>query len=273
VEPITALTVAGSDSGGGAGVQADLRTFAAFEVHATSALTAVTAQNTMRVAAVTLIEPTMVVAQIDAVLEDFTVTAVKTGMLGQRATVEAVAQLAAAGRLPHLVVDPVLISSTGHELIGAGGGDAYRDSLIPHAEVVTPNLLEAAALCGVDVGDITTLDDMADLARTILAWGPKFVLVKGGHFIAGAATESRSPDLLVSAEGVVLFDAPRVATANDHGTGCSLSAAICAGLGLGRSVPDAVRDAKSYVLAALTGAATWRLGQGRGPIDHLGWNG
>jgi len=272
VEPITALTVAGSDSGGGAGIQADLRTFAAFNVHATSALTAVTAQNTTRVAAVTLIDPVMVVAQVDAVLEDFTVSAVKTGMLGQPPTVEAVAQLAAAGRLPHLVVDPVLISSTGHELIGAGGRDAYRTMLIPHAQIVTPNLLEAAALCDVDVADVTTLDDMADLARTILMWGPTFVLVKGGHFMAGAATESRSPDLLVSAEGVVLFDAPRVATANDHGTGCSLSAAICAGLGLGRSVPDAVRDAKSFVLAALTSAATWRLGHGHGPIDHLGWN-
>ena len=272
MDPITALTIAGSDSGGGAGIQADLRTFSAFNVHATSALTAVTAQNTLRVAGVTLIEPAMVVAQVDAVLEDFTVTAVKTGMLGQRATVAAVAELAAAGRLPHLVVDPVLISSTGHELIGPGGTDVYRESLIPHAQVVTPNLLEAAALCGVDAARVVTLDDMANLALTILAWGPQYVLVKGGHFVAGAATERRSPDLLVSAEGVVVFDAPRVSTANDHGTGCSLSAAICAGLGYGRSVPDAVRDAKSFVLAALTSAAAWRLGNGHGPIDHLGWN-
>jgi hydroxymethylpyrimidine/phosphomethylpyrimidine kinase len=272
VEPITVLSIAGSDSGGGAGIQADLRTFGAFDVHGTCALTAVTAQNTVRVTAVTNIEPTMVVRQIEAVLEDFTVAAVKTGMLGQRATVEAVGALAAAGLLPHLVVDPVLVSSTGHELIGDGGPNAYRESLIPHAQIVTPNLREAAVLCDVDVARITTLDDMAELAHTILGWGPQFVLVKGGHFGEGSATENRSPDLLVSAEGVVIFDAPRVVTSNDHGTGCSLSAAICAGLGLGRSVPEAVRDAKSFVLAALTSAAPWRLGHGHGPIDHLGWN-
>jgi hydroxymethylpyrimidine/phosphomethylpyrimidine kinase len=273
VEPITALSIAGTDSGGGAGVAADLRTFSAFEVHATFAVTAVTAQNTLGVTAVTLIEPAMVVRQVDAVLDDFAVVAVKTGMLGQPATVEAIAVLAAGGRLPHLVVDPVLVSSTGHALMSDGGTVAYRDALVPHATVVTPNLREAAVLCGVDVHDVTSLDDMRELALSILSWGPKFVLVKGGHFVAGSVTEERSPDLLVSAEGVTVFDAPRVATRNDHGTGCSLSAAICAGLGLGRPVPDAVRDAKSFVLAALTSAAPWHLGQGHGAIDHLGWNG
>jgi len=273
VEPITALSIAGTDSGGGAGVAADLRTFCAFEVHATFAVTAVTAQNTLAVTAVTLIEPAMVVQQVNAVLDDFAVAAVKTGMLGQPATVDAVAALAAAGRLPHLVVDPVLVSSTGHALMADGGPDAYRDALVPLATVVTPNLREAAVLCGVDVRDVTTLEHMRELALTILSWGPRCVLVKGGHATAGGVTAERSPDLLVSAEGVTVFDAPRVVTRNDHGTGCSLSAAICAGLGLGRSVPDAVRDAKSFVLAALTGAAEWRLGRGHGAIDHLGWNG
>jgi hydroxymethylpyrimidine/phosphomethylpyrimidine kinase len=271
VEPIVALTIAGSDSGGGAGIQADLRTFSAFAVHGTCAVTAVTAQNTTAVTAVECVDAPLVLAQVDAVLADFVVRAVKTGMLGRPSTVEAVARLAATGRLPQLVVDPVLVSSTGHALMDAGGVDAYREALIPHSLVVTPNLREAAALCGVDVGDVTTVEDMAALAATIKSWGPTFVVVKGGHFNAPSAG-SRSPDILLGDEGLVVLDAPRVATPNDHGTGCSLSAAICAGLGLGRSVPEAVRDAKSFVLAALGSAAPWRLGHGHGPIDHLGWN-
>lgn len=269
--PITALSIAGSDSGGGAGVQADLRTFSAFGVHATTALTAITAQNTVAVTAVSLVDPALVVAQVDAVLADFAVAAVKTGMLGGPATVEAVAALAARGRLPRLVVDPVLVSSTGHSLMDEGGVAAYREALIPHARVVTPNLREAAALCGVDVEEVTSVGDMTELAATIRAWGPDYVLVKGGHLLVRDGV-SHSPDVLAGAEATTILDAPRVATRNDHGTGCSLSAAICAGLALGRTVPEAVRDAKSFVLAALTSAASWRLGQGRGPIDHLGWD-
>jgi hydroxymethylpyrimidine/phosphomethylpyrimidine kinase len=272
VQPITALTIAGSDSGGGAGIQADLRTFSAFAVHGTCAVTAITAQNTVAVTAVACVDPALVVEQVDTVLDDFAVAAVKTGMLGQPATVEVVAGLATTGRLPHLVVDPVLVSSTGAALMGEGGLEAYRGALIPRAVVVTPNLREAAALCGVDVEDVATLDDVRDLALTILGWGPRYVLVKGGHFAASSPFGDRAPDVLVSSEDVVVYDAPRVATTNDHGTGCSLSAAICAGLGLGRDVPDAVRDAKSFVLAALTSAADWHLGRGHGPIDHLGWN-
>jgi hydroxymethylpyrimidine kinase/phosphomethylpyrimidine kinase len=124
----------------------------------------------------------------------------------------------------------------------------------------------------VDVGDVKNVDDMAALATALLAWGSTYVLVKGGHVDQGSAREHHSPDVLVSAEGLTVFDAPRVTTTNDHGTGCSLSAAICAGLGLGRPLPDAARDAKSFVLAALTSAASWHLGAGHGPIDHLGWN-
>ncbi len=272
MQPISVMTIAGSDSGGGAGVQADLRTFAAFGVHGTCALTAVTAQNTMAVTGVHCVDPALVALQVDTVLDDIRVSAVKTGMLGQPATVEVVAALARAGRLEHLVVDPVLVSSTGAALMGDGGPDAYRAALIPLAEVVTPNLREAATLCGVDVDDVVTLDDVRDLAKTILTWGPRFVLVKGGHLGVGSAQGEHSFDLLASSDGVVVLDAPRVATRNDHGTGCSLSAAICAGLALGRDVPDATRDAKSFVLAALVGASRWRLGSGHGPIDHLGWN-
>ncbi|MGH9021288.1 MAG: bifunctional hydroxymethylpyrimidine kinase/phosphomethylpyrimidine kinase [Acidimicrobiales bacterium] len=269
--PITVLTIAGSDSGGGAGVQADLRTFAAFGVHATSAITAVTAQNTLEVRAVEVVAPDVVAAQVNAVLDDFDVRAVKTGMLAQPATVELVAAMAAAGQLPALVVDPVLVSSTGHALLGPGGVDAYRDALIPHALVLTPNLAEAAALCRRDVRDVTNVDDMAELGRELHELGARYVVVKGGHFARDDRHAGHSPDLVVSAHGVTVLDAERVATSNDHGTGCSLSAAICAGLGLGRGVDDAVRDAKSFVLAALAGAASWRLGHGRGPIDHLGW--
>jgi len=156
--------------------------------------------------------------------------------------------------------------------VQSGGAEAYRDALLNYAQVVTPNLREAAVLCGVDVEDVKDLDDMVSLGRTILSFGPRFVLVKGGHVAQSSPTASRAPDILLGDGEVVIYDAARVETTNDHGTGCSLSAAICAGLGLGRSLPEATRDAKSFVLSALEGASTWRLGQGRGPIDLLGWN-
>jgi len=271
VQPTTALSIAGSDSGGGAGIQADIRTFIAFGVHATTALTAITAQNTMGVTAIVNIEPDFVEAQVRAIVTDFDVRATKTGMLAQARTIERVSLLASEGLLPHLVVDPVLISTSGHPLVAEGGVEAYRSALIPLAEVVTPNLYEAAALCEVDVGDVRDLEDLTALARTILAMGPTFVLVKGGHLAHGASAE-HAPDLLLSRDELTVFDAIRVETLNDHGTGCSLSAALAAGLGLGRSVLDATRDAKSFVLAALSSASTWHLGEGRGPIDHFGWN-
>ena len=271
MQPLTVLSIAGSDSGGGAGIQADLRTFSAFEVHATTALTAVTAQNTLGVDAVQNVDVSIVVAQVLSVVDDFDVRAVKTGMLAQATTVEKVAELASQGLLPHLVVDPVLVSSSGHPLMDPGGAEAYRDTLLAHAEVVTPNLREAAMLCGVDVEDVTNPDDMLALAHQLLGFGPTWALVKGGHFAQHSPSERRTPDVLVGCGEVFVFDAERVVTTNDHGTGCSLSAAICAGLALGRNVPDAARDAKSFVLAALSGAADWKLGRGRGPIDHLGW--
>lgn len=272
MQPLTVLSIAGSDSGGGAGIQADLRTFSAFALHVTTAVTAVTAQNTLGVDSVFAIDPGMVAAQVLSVTSDFEVSAVKTGMLAQPATVERVAELAREGLLPHLVVDPVLVSSTGHVLMVAGGVEAYRDSLIAHAEVVTPNLHEAALLCGVDVHDIRRHDDMLALANQLLGLGPTWVLVKGGHFAERSLTESHAPDVLVGRGEVYVFNAERVDTVNDHGTGCSLSSAICAGLAFGRNVPDATRDAKAFVLKALTSAADWKLGRGRGPIDHLGWD-
>jgi len=266
------MTIAGSDSGGGAGIQADLRTFAALGVHGASAITAVTAQNTVGVTAVCALEAEMVAAQVDAVTTDMRVSAVKTGMLARPKTILKVAELARDGHLPNLVVDPVLVSSTGHALMEQGGVEAYREALLAHALITTPNLREAAVLVGVDVREIDTIDAMRQLAQAILKFGPSYVVVKGGHFAEGAITEGLAPDLLVSADGELLLDAERVITRNDHGTGCSMAAAIAAGLGLDLDVTTAIQEAKAFVLRGLRGGAEWNLGAGHGPIDHMGWN-
>lgn len=271
MQPVTALTIAGSDSGGGAGIQADLRTFSAFGVHGTSALTAVTAQNTVGVVAVHEVPVEYVEAQIRAVVEDFDVRVVKTGMLAHPRTVELVANLKQAGLLTTLVVDPVLVSTSGHTLMVAGGVEAYRELLIPQCDLVTPNLQEAALLCDVSLGDVRTPEDMAALGEALRKLGARYVLVKGGHALANSVSRAHAPDLLLGPEGLTVFDAARVDTNNDHGTGCSLASAIAAGLALERPLSDAVRDAKSFVLAALEGARHWHLGAGHGPIDHLGW--
>jgi hydroxymethylpyrimidine/phosphomethylpyrimidine kinase len=196
VQPLTALTIAGSDSGGGAGIQADLRTFSAFEMHGTCAVTAITAQNTLGVGAVLALDPDLVVAQIESVINDFSVVAVKTGMLAQPTTVVRVAELARDKLLPYLVVDPVLVATSGQALMADGGAESYREALLPLAYVVTPNIREAAVLCDVDVNDVTNLEDMVGLAQVLLAMGPQYVLVKGGHF-ARSSTGERTPDVLV----------------------------------------------------------------------------
>ena len=265
--PPTALTIAGSDSGGGAGIQADLKTFAAHGVHGTSALTAVTAQNTAQVRGVVALDPDFVRLQIETVLDDFAVTGVKTGMLANRAIVDVVADLAGAGRLPGLVVDPVLVSSTGQALMAPEGLAAYLERLLPHALVVTPNLREAGALTGIDVGELMTVPAMTEAAELIRARGARYVVVKGGHLTDAA------PDVVAGPEGVTVLEAVRVVTGNDHGTGCSLSAAIAAYLAQGDDVLTAVRAAKAFVARGLAGAAGWRLGAGHGPIDHFGWSG
>ncbi len=267
MQPAVALTIAGSDSGGGAGIQADLKTFSALGVFGTSAVTAVTAQNTLGVDAVAVLTPGEVEAQVRAVTGDFTVAAAKTGMLATPEVVERVAALAEAGLLPQLVVDPVLVATSGDHLMKDGGVQAYRERLVPLSTVVTPNLAEAAALVEVDPHDVRTLEDLVALARRVSALGSAATLVKGGHL----RELDRSPDVLLVGGTVSVLDGTRVATENDHGTGCTLSAAIAAGLARGRSVPEAVAEAKAYVRVALEGAATWRLGRGRGPIDHLGW--
>jgi hydroxymethylpyrimidine/phosphomethylpyrimidine kinase len=274
VTPVVALTIAGSDSGGGAGIQADLKTFAAHGVFGTSALSAVTAQNTRAVAGVVTLDPGFVVAQVKAVVEDLSPAAVKTGMLAIGPTVEAVAGLAAEGLLPHLVVDPVLVSSTGHRLLDDDGIDAYRRSLLPLAEVATPNLYEAAVLTGRPLAELSSVEAMTAAADELRALGVGTVVVKGGHLgVATGRTDAPAPDVAVGDFGTVVLHAERVATKNDHGTGCSLSAAIAANLALGLPVRDALEAAKAYVLRALAGAADWRLGAGHGPIDHFSWSG
>ncbi len=264
--PPVALTIAGSDSGGGAGVQADLKTFAALHVHGTCALTAVTAQNTAEVRGVVALEAGFVRQQVETVLDDFAVRSVKTGMLATADIVMTVADLAERGLLPHLVVDPVLVSSTGHSLLEPAGVQAYLGRLLPHALVVTPNLREAAVLGDTDVDSLRTLEARVAVAERIRATGARYAVVKGGHL-----TES-ADDVVAGPEGVVVLPGERVATGNDHGTGCSLSAAVAANLARGLEVPDAITQAKGFVARALAGGAGWRLGAGHGPLDHFGWS-
>jgi hydroxymethylpyrimidine kinase/phosphomethylpyrimidine kinase len=264
--PPTALTIAGSDSGGGAGAQADLKAFAALGVHGTCALTAVTAQNTVEVRGVVALEPAFVRQQVEVVLQDFEVGAVKTGMLANAGIVGEVARIAAEGSLPRLVVDPVLVSSSGHRLMEPAGVAAYVDLLLPHALVVTPNLREAAVLGGTDAGSLVTLEARIAVAERIRGTGAGYVVVKGGHLTDSA------DDVVAGPDGVEVLAGARVATGNDHGTGCSLSAAITAHLVRGAAVPDAIRQAKAFVAQALAGGAGWRLGSGHGPLDHFGWS-
>jgi hydroxymethylpyrimidine/phosphomethylpyrimidine kinase len=264
--PPTALTIAGSDSGGGAGIQADLKTFAALRVHGTCAVTAVTAQNTLEVRGVVVLEPHFVRRQVEAVLDDFAVRAVKTGMLATAGVVTEVAGLAAAGRLPALVVDPVLVSTSGHRLTEPDAVEAYRHALLPHALVTTPNLRETAVLCDTDVDDLADLESRVEAAQRIRSFGARVVVVKGGHLTGSA------DDVVAGPEGVEVLASQRVEGRNDHGTGCTLSAALAAHLARGMPVGEAVPAAKAFVTGALAGAVHWRLGTGHGPLDHFGWS-
>jgi hydroxymethylpyrimidine/phosphomethylpyrimidine kinase len=261
------LTIAGSDSGGGAGVQADLKTFAALRVHGTCAITAVTAQNTAGVRGVAVMEPGFVRQQIETVLDDFAVRGVKTGMLATADMVTAVADLAASGLLTPLVVDPVLVSSTGHRLLEADGVEAYLEHLLPHALVVTPNLREAAVLGGTDVESLRDVEARIAVAEQIRATGARYVVVKGGHLTDSA------DDVVAGPDGILVLSGDRVDSGNDHGTGCSLSAAMAAHLAMGATVLEAISLAKEFVARALAGGAAWRLGAGHGPLDHFGWSG
>jgi len=304
-----ALTIAGSDSGGGAGIQADLKTFAALGVYGASAVTALTAQNTRGVRAIHVAPAAIVRAQIEAVLDDFDVRAIKIGMLASAEVVEAVADglrvswklappltlpLPAGGergaaarasplpvhgerqgegpgdrplafrsaKRPFVVYDPVMVASTGDALAGAGFVAAVKARLLPRVDCLTPNLAEAAALLGEDVA--TNEDEMTGQGRALLALGPRAVLMKGGHLAGDEAV-----DLLVTAQGVRRFAAPRLASPNLHGTGCTLSSAIAAHIALGADLAEAVAAAKDFVGAAIARGRDVKLGEGLGPLIQI----
>lgn len=254
-----ALTIAGSDSGAGAGVQADLKTFAANGVYGLSVITAITAQNTVGVRGVQEVDPAVIRAQLDAVSEDFSIGAVKTGMLSSAKIIDVVVEGIRAHRLPHLVVDPVMVAKSGDRLLREDAVDALRRQLLPLAEVVTPNLPESQVLTGLPVD---TLAERIAAARAILALGARSAVIKGGH-----GDEDPVVDLLVDGDGVREFRATRVHGTSTHGTGCTFSAAIAAGLARGLSVPAAVDQARTYLSAAMAQAPG--LGHGHGPLNHF----
>lgn len=254
------LSIAGSDSSGGAGIQADIKTIAAHRLFAETAVTALTAQNTLGVTGVVGIDPAFVAAQIDAVFDDIRPAAVKVGMVSSAAIIRAIAERLRAHDARNIVVDPVMVATSGARLIDEDAVAALVDELLPLADVVTPNMPEAAVLCGFEVADE---EAMQRAARLLAAAGKGAVLVKGGH-----RTDRADDVLATSPEApVVWLRAPRVDTANAHGTGCTLSSAIACGLACGWPVERAVREAKGYVRGALE--AGLDLGQGSGPLDHM----
>ena len=255
------LSIAGSDSGGGAGVQADLKTFAALGCFGTTAITALTAQNTTGVRAIHAVPLEMLAAQIDAVVEDIGVDAVKIGMLHSAPTIETVAAALERHRLRRVVLDPVMVATSGAALIDRSAIAAMVRLMFPRALLVTPNLDEAALLVG---RALHTEADMADAAQRLLDMGARAVLLKGGH-LAGASVA----DLLLQPGLPPLWmRAPRIATPNTHGTGCTLSSAIAAGLALGDDLPQAVQRARDFVRGALAAGAHVRTGAGSGPVNH-----
>ena len=256
-QPPVVLTIAGSDSGGGAGIQADLRTFAALDCFGASVVTAVTSQNTTEVRDVFAMPATVVGLQLACVLEDIPLAAVKIGMLATGDIAASVAARARSGELPNLVLDPVLTATTGRRL----GVASAVERLLPYATVVTPNVNEASALLG---WEVSTPADMAGAATQLASRGAKCVVVTGGD-LGG----EESVDALWTPSGVRMLRAPRLKTRNSHGTGCTFSAAIAARLAWGYPVEDSVDFAKRFVRAALAGAAEWRLGSGAGPLNHF----
>ncbi|MBS3773221.1 MAG: bifunctional hydroxymethylpyrimidine kinase/phosphomethylpyrimidine kinase [Candidatus Thermoplasmatota archaeon] len=253
-----ALTIAGSDSGGGAGIQADLKTFHAFNVYGTSAVTSVTVQSTRGVRAASDIPPSVVGQQIDAVAEDIGVDAAKTGMVSSTDIIETIAESVTRHAITRLVVDPVMVAESGDRLLQEDAETSLVDSLLPAAYLVTPNVFEAELISGID---IETLDDAKQAAAAIQSKGPRLVLLKGGH-LAGATAS----DILYDGDNYEVFEAPRVDTTNTHGTGCTFSAAITAGLAKEMDVHDAIDAAKDYVTRALQHAPD--IGHGNGPLYH-----
>lgn len=253
-----ALSIAGSDSGGGAGVQADLLTFAAHGIHGTTAITAITAQNTTGVRAWQALEPAMVRAQIEAVADDMEIQALKTGMLANRQIIEEVSSVIAARRFANLVVDPVMVAKSGDRLLDPSAESAYIERLFPLAALITPNLPEAELLLA---RRIRSVDDMKDAATALMRLGCRAVLVKGGHL------EGDPTDILWDGATLHELATPRIHTKNTHGTGCTYSAAITARLAFGHDVETSVRGAKQYLTTAIH--ESYSPGKGHGPVRHL----
>ena len=260
--PAIALTIAGSDSGGGAGIQADLKTFSALGVYGASVITAVTAQNTRAVTAVHAIPVENIAAQLGAVFDDLAIAAMKIGMLGGPEVIATVASGLHGRGLP-VVLDPVMVAKSGDALLPEDAVTALRETLLPLAALLTPNLPEAARLLGID--EAASEEEMAAQGRALLALGPQAVLMKGGH-----GKGERCVDLLVTRGGETLrLEAPRRATRNTHGTGCTLSAAIAAGLAKGADLASAVREAHDYLQGAIAAADGLAVGSGHGPVHHF----
>jgi hydroxymethylpyrimidine/phosphomethylpyrimidine kinase len=257
-----ALTIAGSDSSGGAGIQADLKTFAALGVYGASAITALTAQNTGGVTGIHVVPVEFLRAQIDAVFADLDVGAVKIGMVAQLASIEAIADALRRWSPKHVVLDPVMVATSGSRLLAAEAVEALRQKLIPLATIITPNLPEAAALLDEPVAASEAA--IESQGARLLALGCPSVLIKGGH-----GEGSESTDYLIRASGSLALSAPRVATQNTHGTGCSLSSAIAAELAKGAELEAAIRNAKRFISAAIAAADRFTVGHGHGPIHHF----
>ena len=256
------LSIAGSDPSGGAGIQADLKTFAARGTYGMAVLTALTAQNTQGVSGVHLVPPAFVAAQIVDVLDDIRVDAVKIGMIASAEIAEVVADVLSRRRGLPIVLDPVMVAKGGASLLAQEAVDALTRRLLPLATVLTPNLPEASALLGEpEAGDRA---EMEDQAKRLLAFGPKAVLLKGGHLPGG-----QSPDVLATADGQRWFEGIRVLTRNTHGTGCSLASAIAAELGKGRPLVDAVSTAKSFIAGSVRTSDGLSVGSGHGPLHHF----
>ena len=253
------MTIAGSDSGGGAGIQADLKTFAALGVFGTSAITTITAQNTVAVTNVLEMPESLIEDQIDAIVADIGADAVKTGMLSSHAIIETVAERLVHHNLTTVVIDPVMVATSGNRLLREDAVEAMRDVLVPMATVVTPNSREAEALTGLE---ISSVDDLKEAAKMLVEeCGARNAVVKGGH-LEGPAT-----DILYDGSDFFTYTSERIDTSSTHGTGCTLASAIAAGLAKGMNVPDAVQGAKDYVTAAIR--TSFPVGHGHGPLNHF----
>ena len=257
-----ALTIAGSDSGGGAGIQADLKTFSALGAYGCSVITALTAQNTQAVNGIMDVPADFVTRQLEAVFDDLAVDAVKIGMLSRPETIGAVAAALRKYAPRHVVLDPVMVAKSGDALLQPEAVASLKAELLPLASVITPNLPEAGVLLGQE--EALNEEGMEDAARALLDLGPRAVLLKGGH-LEGA----RSTDLLFDGDDMVRLESERIDTRNTHGTGCTLSSAVAALLARGRALPEAVREAKAYVSAAIAAADGLKIGRGRGPVHHF----